>query len=55
MLFRSAIDRLVGIAASSPHDYINWPFYFTPERALQLAEDIRDTALALIADAEVAA
>ncbi|AZI62763.1 hypothetical protein RQN9TF_17965 [Rhodococcus qingshengii] len=51
----TGIDRLVGIAATARHSILDWPFYFTPEAALQLADDIRDTALALIADAEVAA
>lgn len=51
----SGVDRLVGIAVTAPHAILDWPFYFTPESALQLADDIRDTALALIADAEAVA
>lgn len=49
------IDRFVGIVPNGPRDATDNPAYFTPEAALQLADDIRDTALALVADAEVAA
>jgi|GEM_PF-4066308 len=49
------IERYVGVAPMWPSGDRQWPYYMTLSDALQLAEDIRDTALALIADSEVAA